>query len=161
MSVDPIGTRSEEDRALELAYRAVSARDRTVAELRTWLERKRVGPEAIEHTVSELKAAGFLDDARFAQRFTEDKRVIERWGRDRIERELRRRGVPPGLVEEALVGQERDDELRGALGLLAERLPPPISERDRDRAWRLLVRKGYEPELAYDAVREHGRQAAA
>jgi len=131
-----------------------------VAELRTWLERKRVGPEAIEHTVSELTAAGFLDDVRFAQRFTEDKRVIERWGSERIERELHRRGVAPGLVEEALVGQDRDDELRAAVGLLAERLPPPIGERERDRAWRLLVRRGYEPELAYEAVRERGRQAA-
>ena len=35
------------------------------------------------------------------------------------------------------------------------------SERDRDKAWRLLVRKGYEPDLAYDAVRAHGARRAA
>ena len=34
---------------------------------------------------------------------------------------------------------------------------PPADDRDRDRAWRMLVRKGYEPELAYDAVRAHER----
>jgi len=133
-----------------------------VAELRTCLERKRVEPEAIDHAVGELKAAGYLDDARFAERFAEDKRTLERWGSDRIERDLRRRGVPPDLAGAAVSGQERDQELQAAIDLLAERMPVvPVSARERDRAWRLLVRKGYEPELAYEAVRAHGRQAAA
>ncbi len=133
-----------------------------MAELRTCLERKRVEPEAIDHAVGELKAAGYLDDARFAQRFAEDKRTLERWGSERIERNLRRRGVPPDLAEAAVSAQQRDQELRAAIDLLGERVPVvPVSERERDRAWRLLVRKGYEPELAYEAVRAHGRQAAA
>jgi SOS response regulatory protein OraA/RecX len=35
------------------------------------------------------------------------------------------------------------------------RPPPP-----HDRAWRLLVRRGYASELAYEAVRVHEREAA-
>lgn len=119
-------------------------------------------PEAIDHAVGELKAMGYLDDARFAERFAEDKRTLERWGSERIGRDLRRRGVPPDLADAAVSAHEREQELRIALDLLAERMPvPPVSARERDRAWRLLVRKGYEPELAYEAVRVHGRQAAA
>ena len=41
----------ERERAVQLAYRALSSRDRTVVEMRAWLERKRVEPEAIEHAV--------------------------------------------------------------------------------------------------------------
>ena len=74
------GPDRENERAIELAHRAVGYRDRTVAELRTFLERKRVEPAAIEVAVAELKAAGFLDDARYAERFAEDKRELERWG---------------------------------------------------------------------------------
>lgn len=159
---EPLGGRSEEERAVDLAYRALSHRERTVSELRSFLERKRVEPEAIDHAVAELSGAGFLDDARYARRFAEDKRELERWGGERIERELHRRGVPPELVEEAVSVQERGDEMRAALGLLAERMPAGTSDdRERDRAWRLLVRKGYQPELAYEAVREHGRAEAA
>ena len=140
----------------------MSVRDRTVAELRTCLERKRVEPEAIDHAVRELTEAGCLDDARFARRFADDKRTLERWGSERIDRELRRRGVPPDLIEVVVSAQERGQELRAAVELLSERLPvPPVGDRERDRAWRLLVRKGYEPELAYEAVRTHGRRAAA
>src|SRR5215211_7309454 len=67
---------SERERAIELGYRAVGYRDCTVAELRTFLERKRVEPEAIADAVAELTAAGVLDDARYARRFAEDKRDL-------------------------------------------------------------------------------------
>lgn len=151
---------TEAARAVEIAHKALSTRDRTVAELRACLERKRVEPDDIAHAVDELRASGLLDDVRFAQQFTEDKRSIERWGSERIERDLLRRGVPPALVATAISEQDSGDELAAALTLLAERVPPPRDDRARDRAWRMLVRKGYQPELAYDAVREHGRAAA-
>ena len=152
----------EEQRALQLAHAVLAARDRTVSELRSVLGRKRVEPGAIDYAVEELKAAGLLDDARFAQCFAEDKRILERWGSERIERELRRRGVPPELVEGATRERERGEELSAAVELLVERMPqPPSSDRERDRAWRLLIRKGYDAELAYEAVRAHGRRAAA
>ena len=129
--------------------------------MRTWLERKRVAPEGIDHAVHELTAAGFLDDVRFAERYAEDKRTLDQWGTERIQRDLLRRGVPAAIVEEVTAGRERESELDAALDLLAQRVAPPDSERDRDKAWRLLVRKGYEPDLAYDAVRAHGARRAA
>jgi regulatory protein len=151
------GHHRECDRAIELAYRAVGARERTVAELRTFLERKRVEPAAIDGAVAELSAAGFLDDARYARRFAEDKRELERWGAERIARDLHRRGIAPELVEAAVAESTRDSELATALLLLEQRLPPPADNRERDRAWRLLVRRGYDTEIAYQAVRLHAR----
>ena len=149
---------SEIRRAVDLAYRALSSRDRTEVELRTFLERKRADPAAIESAIGELRQAGYVDDARYAQRFAEDKRGIERWGAERIGRELLRRGVAAEVVEAALGGRERVDELGAARALLAERFGAGLpDDRTRDRAWRTLIRRGYEPELAYDAVRAHAR----
>jgi regulatory protein len=145
------------ERALQLAYRAVGHRDRTVAELRTFLERKRVEPESIAAAVAELSEAGLLDDARYARRFAEDKRELESWGGERIARELHRRGIAPDLIESVVADRSREAELETALLLLQRRVAPPADDRERDRAWRLLVRRGYEPELAYEAVRRHGR----
>jgi regulatory protein len=147
----------ELERAIELGYRAVGYRERTVAELRTFLERKRVEPEAIDETVAELTTAGFLDDARYARRFAEDKRELDRWGAERIARDLRRRGVAPDLIEAALVERSREAELRTALLLLEQRIPPSRDDRERDRAWRMLIRRGYHPEIAYEALRRHER----
>ena len=68
------------ERAIDLAYRAVARRERTVAELRTCLERKRVEPPAIDAGGRGADRAGYLDDARYARRFAEDKRELEQWG---------------------------------------------------------------------------------
>jgi regulatory protein len=147
----------ERERAIQLGYRAVGYRDRTVAELRTFLERKRVEPDAIADAVEELTAAGFLDDARYARRFAEDKRDLERWGSERIARDLHRRGIAPDLIEQAVQDRSREAELATALLLLEQRLAPPRDDRERDRAWRLLVRRGYDSEVAYEAIRRHER----
>jgi regulatory protein len=141
--------------------RALSTRERTVAELRACLENKRVDPADIDAAVEELAAAGLLDDARYARRFAEDKRELQRWGSERIERDLRKRGIAPELIETVLGSTERSTELESAVTLLRERFGPPRDDRERDRAWRLLVRRGYEAELAYEAVRELSRSALA
>jgi regulatory protein len=129
-------------------------RDRTVAELRAYLEGKRVEPDLINEVVSGLEATGVLDDARYAERFTDDRRTLSGWGPERIELELTRRGIPDELIEPALSRQTREDDLAAACTLLAERFTGSLEDdRARNRAWQLLVRRGYDAELAYDALR--------
>jgi regulatory protein len=159
---EPPTAQPAHQRALQLAWKAVGRREHTLAQLRTYLEGKRAEPEEIEAALAELTEAGVLDDARYARRFAEDKRSLEHWGSERIERELGRRGVDPEYIAAALAGYGREEELEAAVQLLGTRFPsPPSGDRERDRAWRLLVRRGYEPELAYEAVRAHGRGALA
>ena len=125
--------RSETERAIDLAYKAVARRERTVAELRTALERRRVEPDAIEAAVEELTAAGFLDDARYAIRFAEDKRELAQWGSERIARDLTRRGVAADLIDAALCDRTRQAELGTALILLEQRFPSAARRRPRAR----------------------------
>src|SRR5215218_8109523 len=126
---------TDRERALDLAYKALNRRDHTVSELRARLEAKEVEPQAIAGALAELEREGVLDDARYAQRFAEDRRNLDSWGAERIERELRRRGVALDLVEQALAEHDRQRELDAALALLAERLQePPVDDRGRDRA---------------------------
>jgi regulatory protein len=69
-----------QERALDLAYRYLGRRDRTVAEMHRYLEGKGVDPAAITATAAELSTQGYLDDARYAQRFAEDRRELDDWG---------------------------------------------------------------------------------
>jgi regulatory protein len=145
--------------ALDLSYRYLGFRDRTVAEVRRHLEAKRVEPDTIDGAVAELAEQGYLDDARFAQRFVEDRRALDDWGAERIERKLVAAGVPADLIASALATRDAHAELEAAVAVLARRFPVvPETDRDRDRALGFLVRKGYELELAYDAIRAHGRR---
>jgi len=147
--------------ALDLAYRYLGHRDRTVAEVRERLAAEGIEPEVLAEALEELAHLGYIDDARYAQRFVEDRRSIDAWGAERIERRLLAVGIEPGLIAAALGEQGADEELEAALAVLRRRFPaPPSHDRDRDRALGLLVRKGYELELAYDAVRAFEREAA-
>ncbi|HEX2127647.1 MAG TPA: RecX family transcriptional regulator, partial [Solirubrobacterales bacterium] len=118
----------EFERAVQLGYRAVGSRERTVAELRTFLERKRVEPEAIDDAVRELTEAGFLDDARYAQRFAEDKRELRGWGPDRIREALQGRGLDGALIEAAVAADAPDSQLERAIELLERRGDRPHDE---------------------------------
>ena len=149
------------DRALGFAYRELGQRSRSVREMRDLLGRRRVGDETIDEAIEDLIRAGALDDADLARRYVTDKRELDLWGSERIAGELRRRGVGAEEIEAALSGRGREDEFETALLLLGRRFPQaPQDDRERDRAWRLLVRRGYQPELAYEALREHERRAA-
>jgi regulatory protein len=148
----------EQRRALELAMKAVTIRERTEQELRVFLERRRLEAPVIEDALAEMVSLGFVDDAGYARRFAEDRRLLDQWGSERIAGDLARRGIDRATIENALGGIERGDELDAAIELLNRRYQTPFGgDRERDKAWRMLVRRGYETELAYEAVRRHER----
>jgi regulatory protein len=151
-------TLDSQQRALDLAFRYLDHRDRTIAEVRRCLEGKRVDPATIDATVAELSEGGYLDDARYARRFAEDRRALDHWGAERIERRLLALGVDRDLVASALAEQDGRAELEAAVAFLHRRLTtPPHDDRGRNRALEMLARKGYELELAHAAVRAFER----
>lgn len=150
------------NRALDFAFRYLGRRDRTVAEVRRHLEAKRVEPSVIDEVIAELHVQGYLDDARYAVRFAEDRRVLDGWGSERIERKLVAVGVAREHIAAAVGAQSGEDELGAALEILRRRFRvPPETDKDRDRALGMLVRRGYELEVAYDAVRALEREASS
>jgi regulatory protein len=139
-----------------LAWDALNRRERTVAELARILARKRVEPAVIEEVVGELVEQGFLDDARYARQFADERRRLDSWGTERIQRRLRALGIGREELDEALEAQPHDEELDAAVALLRRRFPAaPSTPRDCERAIGVLVRKGYALELAHDALRRH------
>ena len=152
------------DRALGLAYRYLNRRERTTHEVVSYLERKDIEGALARECAAALADQGYLDDRRFVRLFIQDKRNLEQWGAERIRRSLLARGVERELVEQALgevgVG-EGETELERALGLLRRRFSsPPRERRERDRALGVLIRKGYDPALALDALAAYGRDRA-
>jgi regulatory protein len=141
--------------AFDVAWRALARRDRTEAELVQAFLKARVEPQLAGEVIAELREGGYVDDAAFARRFTEDRRNLDGWGSERIARRLAALGVAREHIEAAL-GQSAHDDLAAAVALLERRFPtPPATPRERDRALGHLLRKGYELELAHDALRRH------
>jgi regulatory protein len=145
--------------AYELALRALSYKERTESELRTWLAERGVEEAEVEEVIALLAEAGAIDDASFARRYAEDKRQLAGWGPERIARALEGRGVTREQIEAALAGEDEQLQLQRAIALLGDRGIRCDAERERRRALALLVRRGYSKELAYEAVRATERLA--
>ena len=68
-------------------------------------------------------------------------------------------GIDPETIAAVLAEQGPADELNAAIEVLRRRLPqPPRDAREADRALGLLLRRGYELELAHDAIRAYRRR---
>ena len=141
--------------ALGIAFAYLNKRERTEAAIRARLEGAGCAPGEIDDAIDELRALGQVDDARFARLFAQDRRELDGWGRDRIARRLHELGVERELIGEVL-GAEPEKELERAVELLGRRFPAGPGDvgdaRLRERAMGVLIRKGYDSEVASDAV---------
>ena len=146
--------------AFQAALAALRRRERATAELSAWLARRGYGSEEIASAIARLTELGELDDERFAQRYAEDKRELRGWGAERIRESLASRGIPAGLVEATLEEDSYGAQVARASGLLAQQGRPLDADSDRARALGYLTRRGYEYEVAYEAIRQATRRVA-
>jgi regulatory protein len=146
--------------AIDRALAALARKERTVAELRAWLEARDFEPDAIDAAVERLIDIGQLDDARFAAAFADDKRELQGWGADRIREALEARGVSGEEIAAALASDSAEAQVERASALLARRGAEIGDDAARGRALAFLVRRGYGSEVAYEAVRRAARAAA-
>jgi regulatory protein len=141
------------DEPLSLALQALDRKERTVAELGSWLRARGVETDQVDEVVDRLVSSGVLDDARYARRYAEDKRELKSWGSERIRAALRDRGVADEDVEEALGDGGYEEEVERAVAILRERRETLADALERQRALGALIRRGYDSEIAYEAIR--------
>ena len=114
-------------------------------------------PLAIDDIVVHLIQNGFLNEERFAKSFARGKFRIKKWGRVRIERELKTRGLSDYNIE---VGLEEIDEEEyiDTFEIVAEKKQATIREKNPYKAKaklaNFLLYRGFEPELVYEIVDE-------
>ena len=139
--------------ALEAALAALRRKERSIAELTAWLERRGYALDRVEAALENLIEAGELNDERFARRYAADKRALRGWGSERIREALASRGIPDPLIEAALEDDPAAAQVERASELLVRRGRPLTGEADRARALGFLTRRGYDYEVAYQAIR--------
>ena len=105
-----------------LAERYIDYQPRTSAEVRRRLQRADCDPAVIERVISELEAAGLLDDAKFSVDWVESRARRKGLGPARLAAELRMKGISKEEAESALEQLDPESELQNALALARKRL---------------------------------------
>jgi regulatory protein len=143
---------AEAQQARERALRLLNARDRSAHELRTRLSQDGYSARVVDALVARYIEVGLIDDARYTESFV-NSALAARKGWRRICRELERRGIATADV----TPPKPDDELQRALSVI-ERLPVSTGK-ERERALRRLVTKGYAYEVAKRAIEQQGGES--
>jgi len=167
---------------LEAAARLLEARPRSVYEVRRRLVDAGYRTSLVEEAVERLLLLGYLDDDAFARAWVESRDRARPRGARALRAELRRKGVPDDAVEAALAAREAAAAGRrplpgegpggfgagsgrpattssdaGAAALLLARRGAALHReadprRRRAKAYALLARNGFDPDVCREAV---------
>jgi len=140
-----------------IVLRRLEAAPRTRHELHITLSDKGVPAGAITEVLDRLCEVGLIDDAAFAAAWVTSRHRGRGLARRVLGLELRRKGVAPETIDQALELIDHDDERERATALVHNKLPR-MHHLETEVVIRRLVgqlsRKGYSSALAYSVVRE-------
>ncbi|MBE7055476.1 MAG: regulatory protein RecX [Ruminococcaceae bacterium] len=129
-------------------FKLIEFRDRTEKELRGKLLEKGYDENIIEDEIAFLKDYGYINDARYAQRFVSDAVNLKKWGKIRIRTELLRKGVQGEIVDNAIEDafcEESDDRL---FDMMQKRFKDSDfgNIKERNRIFNFYMRRGFTPD---------------
>ena len=149
---------------LEAAARFLEPRARSVAEVRRRLSGAGYRPDLVEGAIERLLELGVLDDEAFARAWVESRDRARPRGERAIRQELGLKGIDRSTVDlvlgerrEAMAGVPDEDGVRVSADMVAAerllarnartlaRVPDPRQR--RQRAYALLARHGFDPEV--------------
>jgi regulatory protein len=139
-----------EDELYEYAVGALARRARSVAELKRLLRNRveagtEIGQTLVELVIIRLKNQGYLNDAKYAAAYSSFRRDNEKFGRRRVETDLKIKGVHGDVIEKAIASayDEVNEEKLAREYLHRKRLQKPKDQKQAARIFRQLVRAGF------------------
>lgn len=138
-----------------ICLRLLTARPRSRAELADALRRRGISEEVGEPVLDRLGEVGLVNDAVFAESVVHSGHRHRGLGKWALSTELRRRGVPDEIVNEAVSTVRAEDEEQRARELVRRKLRSSTARDPGTLARRLvgmLARKGYSEGLALRVV---------
>lgn len=145
-----------QEEALKRALKFLAYCPRSEAEVRAKLKQAGFNANVVGATLERLRSLKLLDDERFAQSWAHSKAEDRGYGPLRIERELRRRGIPARLIGQVVreTCGEREVTER-ARRLLEKRFGAEelVDPRILRRAVAFLQRRGYRDSVVAEVLR--------
>ena len=145
------------EKYLNLSYRFLSIRNRSVKEMREYLTKKKAPVEVIERIITSLKEHKFLNDETFARSWVLNRARLKPKGKMLLKMELRQKGITPELIQKVLaeVQEEIPDELEQAKSLIIkrmERMKGATRDEIYSKVGGFLSRRGFSWDIVKKAI---------
>jgi regulatory protein len=134
------------------SYQERCIRD-TEEKLKDWAVQKKLIPSLIER----LQKEGFINEERYAKVFAGGKFRVNKWGRQKIEFELRLKRIPEDMIQKGIKEIDEDEYQKILQDLILKKQKEIKSDTDfntREKIITFVYSKGYEMELILSALKE-------
>ena len=134
-----------------------SYQERAIKEVEEKLKEWAVQNEKIPSLINQLQKEGYLNEERFAKAFAGGKFRLNKWGRRKIEYELRIRGVPELMIQEGLLEIDEEEYLQTLKEIIIRKkneIKPGKNINIREKIVNFAYGKGYETNLVLSIIRE-------
>ncbi len=133
--------------ALSKAYFLISRRDYCRKEMEIKLGMKFSRKDIVQKAVEKLSQQGYIDDYAYAKSYI----LHKRYGRKRIEYELRQKGVGPEVIFSAYKESDMDEKNE------IKRTLHKISHKDREKKITYLARRGFDLEDIISELKKYDK----
>ena len=141
------------NRAASLCARSEQA----PADIREKLVKWGLSLSAANQVLAQLIEQGYIDERRFARAFVNDRFRFNGWGRIKIAHQLRLKGIPNEIIDEAMTAIDEEQYREHLLKLLRAKWRD-VSDREPRAAWAAMMRfaasRGFETSLAGECVNQ-------
>lgn len=152
--------KDEKEKARACAFRLLKFRLRSEQEIRDKLSQKEYAKGVIDETLESLKRSGLVDDETFARLWVET-RMKRPLGRNRLRRELKKKGVDDKWIEAALEracqGYDEKEVVRDLVRQKMKRMHSLETDKIKARLFGYLVRRGFPQGLVVETILEEIR----
>ena len=131
--------------------------ERYIREVQDKLKSWAVQKQHIPSIINLLQQEGFLSEERFAKVFAAGRFHHNRWGREKIEFELRIKGIPIEIVEKGLVEIDDEEYLQMLKEVISRKYDEIKAEKNsniREKIINFAFGKGYEMDLILQVLKE-------
>ena len=144
-------------RAKEAAMSYLGYRARSEFEIKKRLAEKGFSENIAVRVIERLRSLAYVNDESFARDFVRDRFRAKGHGPQRLRADLRRAGIKPNLIDQALEEcLDGDDLFEAAMALAEKRWSRLASEsnptKKRHKLYSYLLRRGHAPETAREVV---------
>ena len=132
---------SQEDKAYSLTLAYVARRMRSEGELHDYFRRKQYAPELSEQIMWRLRQLDFVNDAEFARRWVENRRLLKATSTKKLRLELKQKRISDDIIRSVLEADETDE--RQILRELVEKKRKQSRYQDPQKLMMYLARQGF------------------
>ncbi|MDR1984338.1 MAG: RecX family transcriptional regulator [Prevotellaceae bacterium] len=144
------------EKALEQLQKRCSLCEKCTYDVQQKLIGYKIETSKIAEIIQKLQIAGFVDDERFACAFARTKHKISKWGKQKIEYQLRTKQIPEAIITKAL-NEIADESYKETIAAeLTKKMKNTKAKSQSELTAKLLqfaLSRGYDYSVSYEIIK--------